>query len=301
MARRAKRAKKTSKRKVLIIAIAAVLVALVGVGAFFLIKGKEPPAPIQPTVSPEEEEAGPKFVRQESAAADHIGVIHVEQEAVVDGASKVLITLTDVDSNTLDTLETVIRDGEDIGDVKVCMPESEHNMIGFVLLTGSEMPTTVVSAFRGKLYTSTAIDWVEEEGAYDEADQRVGAWIDVALPNGETMKLPRGESAAWFPGNAVTAGQIADQMLGEGNWSLREVTLPGDWVEALLPSMEESKFKSYHAFEIVTKSGDVKATVVLDSMRIIIDVRLAGSTEWQGVSIGVDEKGPIFYAGWDKL
>lgn len=280
-------AKKTGKRKVWIIVIAVVLVAAIGVGAFFLLKGKQPTTPDAP------EDTGPKIVRQEAAGADHIGVIHVEQEEVVDGKSKVRITLNDVGGNALDTLDAVIRDGEGLGDVKVYMPELERDTIGYVLLTGSEMPTTVVLAYRGKLYASTAIGWVEEEGTYDENDQRVGTWTDVVLPSGGTMKLPRGESAAFFPGNAVTAGQIADQMLGEGNWSLREVPLPADWVDFWRPVMLAQKFKCYHAFEIVTKSGDVKATVVLDSMRVIIDVRLAGSTEWLDVAV---QPGPIFVA-----
>lgn len=294
MAKQEKKPKKMNKRTVLIAVIAVVLVVAVGVGAFFLFRPKEEKVPAEQPPDPQ----SPELVRHEVAAADHIGVIHVEQEAVADGASKVLITLTDVDSNVLDTYETAIRDGEDIGDVKIVMPESEKVMGGCVLLTGSEMEPLLVTFFRGVLYPATILEWVEEEGSYDENAQPVGTWTDVTLPNGDVMKLPRGASEEWLLANLTSAGQIADQMLGEGNWRLREVPLPADWVEFWKPVMVAQRFKSYNAFEICTASGDVKATVVLDSMRVIIDIRLAGSTEWQDVAI---QQGPVFVVGGTKL
>lgn len=286
-------AKKMTGRKVLLTVTAIVLVAAIGVGAFFLLKGKEP-TPSDGSSEPKK----PTLVRNETAAADHIGVIHVEQEEVVDGESKVLITLTDVDSNTLDTYETVIRDDRGIGDVKIMMPE-EKDLCGGVLLTGSKMQPTLVSFFGGQLYGATILEWVETEGRYDENDQPVGTWTEVTLPNGDKKSLPRIASEGWLPENASFAGVLAEEMLkyGEEAYILREVPLPGDWVEFYKPIFFSWNYKVYHAFEICSPSGEVKARTVLDAMRIKIDFQFDGESKWRRVSIGMEDGKRVFYLG----
>lgn len=277
-------AKKTINYKVLTIILAVLLAIAVGIGAFFIIKGNDSVASPE-SFEDEDEAEESKLVRDKTYISEKVGTIRIEQEAVKNGQSKVRITLSDTEGTVLDTYEKSICDGKkstDIGDIWVKIPEKYG--YPYILLTGSEMEPYVVTVQHDlKFYGAQIIEWVEDEGLY-EYEMFVGKWIEVALPSGEQVKIPRGKSKEYLSGNIGYAGLIADNLIGRGQYTLREVLLPSDWVARQWEIFTLPAYKPYNAFEVCSAdTGEVVLKIAAEAYHVNAHVQYVGESQWRTV------------------